>query len=76
MTDLLWQLGALAGAIVAGLAWFARKINKAEQRGRQEAEDDAIQDMQERIERGRAAVQRGRDDSPVDRMRRNDGAWR
>ena len=75
VTDLLLLLGGLVGAIMAGLVWIARLVNKAEERGRKEAERDGLRDTQERMERGREAVSRNRGDDPVDRVRRNDGRW-
>ena len=75
MTDLLLLLGGLVGAIMAGLVWIARLVNKAEERGRKEAERDGLRDTQERMERGREAVRAGRGADPDQRVRNNDGRW-
>lgn len=73
---LTWALSA-AGLVVGLLA--GRPLGRAQGRreGRGEAERDAMEDTLERMERGRAAVAKGRagGDDPAERLRRNDGAW-
>jgi hypothetical protein len=76
MADLLiWlvaALGAVGGAVL-GRVW-GRVEGKRE--GKREAECDAMQDKNERVERGRNAVRDGRGSGdPADRLRRNDGNW-
>lgn len=66
----MWPYLAAIGAFVASLvaAWFGgRKSQKAKQHA----------DTIKRTERGREAVQRGRDSggTPADRLRDNDGRW-
>jgi hypothetical protein len=67
------MLCAVAGAVI-GRIWGCAEGRRA---GRQEAERAATIDNLERLERGRAAVVRGRDsgDDLVERVRRNDGRW-
>ena len=77
MTDLLWQVGALAGVVIAGLLAWVRAMNKAEQRGKDKAHADAAIDTQDRLDRAREAVSRGRASGadPDKRVRDNDGRW-
>ena len=76
-TELLTGVGA-ALAVVAGVAaalWRAKRKGRSE--GRAEAETEAMRDAQERTERGRDAVSRGRASgaSADERLRRNDDSW-
>lgn len=70
----LWILAAL-GAVAGGL--LGRLWGRAEGRreGKREAENAAMADSHERLERGRAAVRdaRGRDDA--EQLRDNTGRW-
>jgi hypothetical protein len=66
---------ALLAGVVAAL-WRARAKGRRE--GRETAQTEGLRDAAERMEKGRQAVQRGRDSgsTPADRLRRNDGDWR
>jgi hypothetical protein len=73
----LGPLGGLLAGIVAVLgAWLVGKRQGA-QSARVAAEMEGLRDATERQDRGRQAVQDGRDSglSPDDRLRRNDGDW-
>ncbi len=76
MTDfLIWLVAALGavGGVVLGRLWGHAEGKRA---GKREAERDALEGTLERMERGRDAVRDGRDaGDPVERLRRNDGAW-
>jgi len=65
-------LGAILMSVLAVLT--LGKIKKRE--GREEAENDALRDASERVESGRDAVRAGRNKSPDERLRENDGSWR
>lgn len=73
MTELYLWLGGLLAAIFGIWGFGARQ--KAI--GRKEAENDAIRDVQDRIDRGRAAVSDGRASGgdPDQRVHDNDGRW-
>jgi len=73
MTELYLWLGGLLAALVSIFAYGRSQKSK----GRKEAESDAIRDAQERIERGRKAVNDGRasGNEPDQRLRDNDGRW-
>lgn len=71
--DLLTIIGgALAGVASLVLALVLNRLI-----GRSEARTEALKDAVKRTEQGRASVRDGRasGDSPVDRVRRNDGQW-
>lgn len=72
---LIWlvaALGAVGGAVL-GRVWGRLEGRRA---GKQEAERDAIENKNERVQRGRDALREGRDaGDPAERLRRNDGAW-
>ena len=76
MADLLiWLVAALGavGSMVLGRLWGRAE---GECVGKREAERDAIEDKNKRVERGRDAVRDGRSaGDPADRLRRNDGRW-
>ena len=77
MNELLTGVGALL-AVLAGAAaalWRAKRKWRAE--GRAEAEKEAMRDAQERTDRGREAVSRGRASgaSADERLHRNDPHW-
>ena len=64
-------LGLALAALLAGLG-----IHAAGRRaGRKDASEKAHKDTINRVEKGRAQVDRHRDDDPADRLRRNDGQW-
>lgn len=64
-------LGAALGAIIAvALAYFRGKSA-----GKKGAENDAMQDTFNRLEKGRDAVRDGRGRDAADRLRSNDGKW-
>jgi len=70
---ILGGAGTILAAIIAA-TWRGKSKGRAEERAR--AQTEALKDAQERMERGRQAVSRGRDGStPADRLRRNDGKW-
>lgn len=75
MIDLPWELGAFGVAIAALLGWIARKVQKAKADERKRLHDEIARDTQERLERGRSAARSGRNDSPEQRVRDNDGRW-
>ena len=64
-------LGALLAGLVAGLGIHAA----GRREGRQRASEEAHKDTINRVEKGRAQVDRNRGDSPADRLRNNDGQW-
>jgi hypothetical protein len=69
----LVALGALAAAVVSAL-FLTRRNGRKE--GREQAQMEALKDAQERTERGREAVVRGRSaGTPDQRLRDNDGKW-
>ena len=68
----LGQAVALVLAVLAGLGLARRKWRS---QGRTEAERDARDETQERVEKGRKAVRDGRGNDPADRVRRNKGRW-
>jgi hypothetical protein len=73
MTDLLTLiLGALAGLIALVVTYWRGRSD-----GRTKSQSEALKDAVDRTEQGRAAVRDGRasGDSPVDRLRKNDGKW-
>jgi hypothetical protein len=76
MADLLiWLVAAIGaiGGVVLGRRWGLVEGKRA---GKREAERDAIEDKNKRVERGRDAVRNGRGaGDPADRLRRNDGRW-
>ncbi|KDB03216.1 hypothetical protein U879_13245 [Defluviimonas sp. 20V17] len=73
---LIWLVAALGavGGIVLGRVWGRVEGRRT---GKREAERDALENSHERMERGRAAVAKGRagGDDPAQRLRRNDGHW-
>lgn len=75
MSEIIIAFGALlisAMSLFLG-QWLGRASGRRE--GRQEAEDAAMRDTTERVERGREAVSAGRSDDPADRLRSNEGRW-
>ena len=68
----LGQAAALALSVLAALG-LARRHWRSQ--GRDEAEQEARDDADERVERGRRAVHRGRGGDPAQRLRDNDGRW-
>lgn len=76
LTDILTALGALVTGLVAIAAAIWRARTKGRREGRETAQTEAMRDAAERVEKGRAAVQRGRGaGDPDERLRRNDGQW-
>jgi hypothetical protein len=72
----LTSLGLGAAALLAVVVAWLRDRKKQHDKGRKAAQAEGAQDAQERMERGRDAVARGRDGgSPADRLRKNDGQW-
>ena len=72
---LIWLFAALGavGGVVLGRVWGRVEGKRA---GKQEADCDAMEDKNERVERGRDAVRDGRGaGDPAERLRRNDGRW-
>ena len=65
------MFGAIKAALLLIIAFFARKS------GKEAAENDALKDLNKRMEQGRDAVRDGRDSglSPDERVRRNDGRF-
>ena len=62
----------LAAAALTAVAIALKLVRKSEgDRIAAEANKDTIN----RVEKGRAQVDRNRDDDPADRLRRNDGQW-
>jgi len=73
----LTSLGLGAAALLAVVVAWLRDRKKQRDMGREDERRKGIEDAQERMERGRAAVARGRDgSSPADRLRRNEGRWK
>lgn len=64
-------LSGIVTALIAVIAAFSR----GKSTGRKEAQNDAIKDTSQSLENGRNAVRAGRDKSPEQRMRDNDGKW-
>lgn len=76
MIDLLTALMGIAALVasVIGALFFNRRKGRKE--GREQAQMEALKDAQERTERGREAVVRGRSaGTPDQRLRDNDGKW-
>ncbi len=72
---LIWLVAALSavGGVVLGRIWGRAEGERVDKR---EAERDAMEDKNERVERGRDAVRDGHViGDPADRLRRNDGRW-
>lgn len=61
-------LGALVVAILFGI-W--RWSNNIERRVKTEVENEAIRDTQDRLEKGRAALNAARGNDPVEQLRSN-----
>ncbi|UXU75556.1 MULTISPECIES: hypothetical protein [unclassified Paracoccus (in: a-proteobacteria)] len=76
MADFVFWLVAALGAIwgvALGRVWGRVEGKRA---GKREAERDAIEDKNDRVERGRDALRDGRNaGDPAERLRRNDGLW-
>jgi hypothetical protein len=76
MTDLLTALMGIAALVASVIGALVFNRRKGRKEGHERAQTEALKDAQERMERGRDAVSRGRDGgSPADRLRRNDGQW-
>ena len=76
MSEIIIGLGALlisAMSLFLG-QWLGRVSGRRQ--GHREAEDAAMRDTTERVERGREAVSAGRSADPADRLRSNDGQWK
>lgn len=73
----LTTLGAGAIVLLAALAAWWNDRRKQFKKGQEATKAEANQDALDRTEQGRAAVRDGRasGDSPVDRLRENDGQW-
>jgi hypothetical protein len=72
----LTSLGLGAAALLAVVIAWLRDRKKQHDKGREDERLKGIKDAQERMERGRDAVARGRDGGTLaDRLRRNDGQW-
>ena len=72
---LIWLVAALGavGGVVLGRFWGRVEGKRA---GKREAERHAMEDKNERVQRGRDAVRDGRGaGDPAERLRRNDGRW-
>ena len=77
MNDLLLWIGG--GAIIVAGWLFDREYQRrlGQQEGKSQVQVEAARDVQNRTEKGRQAVQTGRDSggTPDERLRRNDGNW-
>lgn len=72
ITGPIWKyLAALGAAVVAVLAAYAGGRGA----GRKGAENDAMRETINRVEKGRDAVRDGRGGDPAERLRKNDGKW-
>ena len=72
------RIGRLIGAVLAGAAAIAGVWAAARREGRQAAENEALRDSAERLERGRDAVADIDDtdaDALLEQLRKNDGRW-
>ena len=64
--------------IASAIGAFLMAYFRGKSEGKKDAQNDALKDTQKRVEKGRKAVIDGRssrDNSPADRLRRNDGRW-
>ena len=81
LVNMLWgPLGGVLAAVLAVLGvWINTALGRRQARREGAAEQRAKDDKEtiERVKRGQASVQRGRDsgDIPDERLRRNDGRW-
>jgi hypothetical protein len=69
---MIWRF--VAGIVMRLLQPIAIYL-KGRSDARREAERKALKDDQKRLEKGRQRVADGRDLSPDERVRRNDGYW-
>ena len=74
-----WLSGTKAGkrvgiafAAILGVLWYGRTKHS---QGRDDAQQEAREDAQKRVEKGREAVRDSRDDDPDEQLRKNDGRW-
>lgn len=69
------NLEIIISAVVAILGVIATVFVKGGNAKKREIENETLRDTQDRLEKGRDAIRDGRDKSPVDRLRDNDGKW-
>jgi len=74
-----WIAGSRAGqavaAALAALAYLALAKRQSRLQGRSEAEQEAREDADKRVQKGQDAVRDGRGGDPDERLRKNDGRW-
>ena len=77
MNDLLLWFGGGAIIVAGWLFDRMRQRRLGQQEGKSQIQAETAQDVQNRTEKGRQAVQTGRASggTPDERLRRNDGDW-
>ena len=76
----IWQflkskLGRYVAVVLATLTAIGLHREHWRRRGKAEAENDARDDADKRVDEGRRALRRGRGGDPAQRLRDNDGRW-